>query len=412
MAQDPFKTDQVQIAPGTTGTRLIKADSAGRMVFQDIDATAGATLRQIAAVAVDGLYVVGPSGVGAAYTSVKAAVDAARSARLAATWTGPVLVLVFPGTYYETAPVVVDFDDVTIQGLGKATVALTGTDDDVIVVKAYSSGGVDLRPWWTKIAGLRISCDSVSGKACVHVQGGDVSGSPSEVGKKAVILDDLAYVTSGTGVAVFAESANHIRIVGGTAKKCAGSTAQFVVDTCASLNVLGLGDFAWCQLSYDSGHDQPVEMPMDWWFRASSLGYVSVTNVLVTFLGCNGGTLAVAGTSGGAVVIGSRNDVITAAGSVAVSTFGSFGTVVPGDATVELSLPNYSGEATLPDGETDLEVEFGFVRSDSYDVNIVMVDPPYVPWGVIAKTPTAFTVRFSDTHTSPRLVRWSTVRAF
>ena len=97
MAQSPFLADQLQIEPGSSGTRLINMAAGGELQFQDPDITAVLLKNLVGVRNITDVFVVG-SGDGAAYSSIQDAFDAVSNSSSSSS---PSLVLVYPGTYTE-----------------------------------------------------------------------------------------------------------------------------------------------------------------------------------------------------------------------------------------------------------------------------------------------------------------------
>ncbi len=115
MPQPPILADQLQIEPGSSGSRLVRRAADGSLEFVDPLNPSGITVSQLAGLqAVTNVSVVGKAGTGAQYTTVQAALNAvpANSTRI-----NPYLILVMPGVYTED--LTVNRDGVHIIGIGR-----------------------------------------------------------------------------------------------------------------------------------------------------------------------------------------------------------------------------------------------------------------------------------------------------
>jgi len=161
MAQPPFLVDQIQIEPGSAGTRLISKDSSGELRFQDPVLTL--LLSQMAGTRnITGVFIVGRDGSGAAYTSIQDALDDIPSSSSS---TDPSVVLVYPGTYQEN--LTIQRDGVSIIALGEVTLQNDGASPTVTI-----SASVDSTPQSITLRNLTITNDA-AGQACIQVVGAD-----------------------------------------------------------------------------------------------------------------------------------------------------------------------------------------------------------------------------------------------
>jgi hypothetical protein len=128
MAQPPLLTDQIQIEPGSLGIRLIDRDSTdGSLRFTD--PLVQAALSQLVGIRnVTSLYIVGPGGAGAPFTSIQDALDAIPDT---ASPSDPALVLLSAGEYSEN--LVINKDGVSIVGLGGVRITNAAADATVKV---------------------------------------------------------------------------------------------------------------------------------------------------------------------------------------------------------------------------------------------------------------------------------------
>jgi hypothetical protein len=417
MTQAAFKVDQLKVEPGLTGVRVMKAEpGTGKLQFFDPDALAGVTLAGISGVAVDQLFIVGLSGTGAKYKTIKDALAAARALRLAGS-TDAYLILVFPGAYVETESLVVDFNDVVIQGFG-GSVSLS-IDDHVFQIKAYSSGAVTIWPERVCLSGLRLINASPTGKACVYIEGGDVSAVSSRVGLKGIVLDQICWETSVSGIALQAISANHVKVTGGSMKECAGGGSQVQIDTCASFVLEGVPDGSSCLLDLDSSHDIPEDGIANSVYRVTSSALSGLVSTLtgggaLDLLGCDGAfNVIFGGALRKAHVIGCRLGVVSVTGTVQMALDGTIYTSLSGVAGATLSEPIQAGfDVSIPVGDTAVSVTIPRQPDTNYMVGVSMRDQTPTTWKVTVKTVTSFTVVFTDVDiVNVRTFDWNLIRS-
>ena len=167
MAQPPFLVDQVQIEPGSSGTRLVSKASDGSLFFQD--PYLSLTLSQMSGTRnITGVFVVGRSGTGAAYTSIQAALDAIPSSSSSTT---PSVVLVYPGTYLENLRI--QKDGVSIIAMGEVTIQNSGSYPTIKI-----SASLSCTPKSILLRNLKV-LNSVAGQACIYVDGADAFAAGS-----------------------------------------------------------------------------------------------------------------------------------------------------------------------------------------------------------------------------------------
>jgi hypothetical protein len=162
MAQSPFLADQLQIEPGSAGTRLINGNVDGELQFQDSEVSAVLLKALVGTRNITGVFVVGRAGDGAAYTSVQDAFDAIPNSSSSS---APSLVLIYPGVYSEN--LTLQKDGVFIQGVGGVTLQNVGANDTLEI--SASLGAV---PQSVKIQGLTIK-NTDAAQTCVRVLGAD-----------------------------------------------------------------------------------------------------------------------------------------------------------------------------------------------------------------------------------------------
>lgn len=182
MAQPPFLVDVLRIEPGSTGTRTIDKDPTSTSLrFTDPSTTA--ILSQFMGLRnVTGVYIVGVSGYGAAYTSIQDAIDAVPTYASAAE---PGLVLIGPGVYTEN--LTIEHDGIFLVGLGAVTIQNDGASHTVTVQAVPGPA-----PENVLFQNLTIVNDQV-GFACLNIDGGSTfaSGTVTVVTAPLVLGDTL-----------------------------------------------------------------------------------------------------------------------------------------------------------------------------------------------------------------------------
>jgi hypothetical protein len=254
MAQGPFLIDQVQIEPGSAGTRRVYRDAGtGELAFQDPVVTGGLTLQQLAGLrTITNVFIVGKSGAGAQYTTIQDALDDVPSNASA---TNPYIVLVMPGRYDETINIV--RDGVRLIGWGQpeirsaleATPDAVGADHTLII-----SAQLGTIPRSTIIENFIIS-NAHSTKAAVRI----VGAAASMVGDGGIVLRNCSLrANSAVGnYTLWASSCNDIRVEGGVWQE--GSNLGLLllreVSTFLAVGVQGLGAL---DLRYDTAQVLPA----------------------------------------------------------------------------------------------------------------------------------------------------------
>ena len=162
MPQPPYQVDQLQIEPGTTGTRLIDRDPTdGGLRFADPNVTA-ALLSLVGLRNITNLLIVGAAGDGAPYTAIQDAIDDAPD-------TGPTLIMVMAGEYTEN--LVIQKDGLHLIGVGRPK--LTASVDATVWIN-------DADPLTTPesviLEGFIIENTGV-GEECVLIEGAGVFAS-------------------------------------------------------------------------------------------------------------------------------------------------------------------------------------------------------------------------------------------
>jgi hypothetical protein len=128
MPQDPLLTDQIQIEPGSTGTRLIDRDDTDDSL-RFTDPSVVATLLQLVGIRnIEALYLVG-SGDGAPYTTIQEAIDAVPDT---ADPDNPHVVAVTAGVYSEN--LVITKNGIRLVGLGGVRITNAAADATISIL--------------------------------------------------------------------------------------------------------------------------------------------------------------------------------------------------------------------------------------------------------------------------------------
>lgn len=221
MAQPPFLVDQIQIEPGSAGTRLISRDSSGELKFQDPVTTL--LLSQMAGSRnITGVFIVGRGGSGAAYTSIQDALD---DIPATSSSTEPSVVLVYPGVYQENLKI--KRDGVTIIALGEVTIQNSGASNTVEI-----SASVESTPKTVTLRNLTISNDA-AGQACITLLGADSFATGSFVINTAPLAVGDTLTIGGitlTGAACRVSGSNNFDATLGTPSAIAADIAAAIND--------------------------------------------------------------------------------------------------------------------------------------------------------------------------------------
>jgi len=393
MAQDPYKVDQVQIEPGSEGTRLIRRRAAdGSLEFSD--GVAGAlSLKQLAGLNLTGLLTVG-AGAGAQYTTIQSAIDAIPIGG------SPYTVLIGPGSYAET--VTLQKTNVTLLGLGWPTI--TQSSGHTLVVQA--GGGTT--PFQVTVQGIVLNnADPVS--ACARI----IGGAGSDVGRDGINIIDCDLIhDAGGGRTLWATS---VCIVDVCRCRLEGNDALALVSNCGQVWVTGSegkGAYEW---DYDSAGTLPSLITGDYSMRGCHVGTsLLVPEVAVTLNG--GGTFNLRGTylagdvrfSGDQTVVlySSVCQDVTLEDTVAVSAANcNHGTVT---AAIGTSLSESSVQGTASFVNVDhVDVAFDAPQPDANYV--VILEPGSDSVYVSAKMATGFTITAGGLITTD--INWIASRA-
>lgn len=266
MPQPPFLVDQIDIEPGSAGTRRINRDAAtGGLAFQDAVVTSPLVLQQLANLTtITNVAIVGKTGAGAQYTTIQAALDAVPSAASA---TNPYIIIVMPGVYDETVNIV--RDGVRLIGIGKPvlrsaleTTPDAGGNDHTLIISAQ----LGTIPKNIVIEGMVIT-NAHADKACVRI----VGAAGSTVGNDQILLKccDLQANSATGNRHLWATAVNFICLEGGNFTEDAANLGLLLMEEVAGLDVNQVTGIGGMSLRFDTVNDVPSE---------ASVGY--------TFLGC------------------------------------------------------------------------------------------------------------------------------
>lgn len=415
MAQDPFNVDQLDIEPGSAGTRRINRAADGSLQFYDSLITGGITLKQLAGFgSIAKVLTVGTSGAGAEYTSPQAALDAIP---VGASWTAPYLVLIGPGVWNETINLV--RDGVILMGIGNPILGplVTVADDPgayhTMVIQAALGSiptkvvliGLTLTNLHQNYAGLRV-----------------VGSAGSTVASGGIWLRGCTLTaTSALGnYTIWATTANQIEMDGGTQ---VGSTtlAQNLIQECSRFALRSVGQVAACTMRYDTAEDEP-SITGDPRYLISGCPEVGVDSIIAPpvsldmnsgqahIVGCRTGALSAQGTRP-LTITGSAIGALTLAESVAVTLVGSSRGALVAGGTATLDEPSVMGDAAFAAAATSAVVFTAPMSDASYVVTFELDAQPTndeVPW-ITAKTAAGFTINFSTVQTLG--CRWHATRA-
>lgn len=406
MAQDPFLIDQVDIEPGSAGTRRIKRDAGtGGLAFTD--PVAGTLLlSQLAGLRnIPNVFIVGKSGMGAQYTTIQDALD---DVPIGASATNPYIILVLSGRYDETINIV--RDGVRLIGWGQPEIrsALETTPDalgaDHTLIVSAQLGTI---PRTTIIENFIIS-NVHSTKAAVRV----VGAAASTVGNAGITLRNCSLrANSAVGnYTLWASACNDILIEGGAWQEASdlGLLLLQEVSVFRATGVEGLGALS---LRYDTAEDEPANGGGSYTFNQCpniALNTAMPTPVAVDCAGAgrvefNGCSLNTATFSG--------DRTLTARGTV-------FGSLTLSE-TVEATLSNCVHGATNVNATAVLDESvkggteaFGAVASVAVVFDLPFSDAAYQvgvevdsqpandePWWVTGKAATGFTINFATAQT-------------
>ena len=187
MPQPPFKTDVLQIEPGSGDTLTISRDSTdGSLRFVDAVITGGVTLKELVSTKnITGLATVG-AGEGAEYATIQEAIDA--------TTATPAVVLINPGTYSEN--IKIEKDGLYLVGVGAVTLT-NAVDEPTVAI----NGNLTTTPTLCRLQNLRIENTAIAGN-CVRIIGAVYAEGTATVNTAPLAAGDTLTIggTTLTGV--------------------------------------------------------------------------------------------------------------------------------------------------------------------------------------------------------------------
>ncbi|MFA6235284.1 MAG: hypothetical protein WC824_14005 [Bacteroidota bacterium] len=394
MAQSPFLIDQLQIEPGSTGTRLIRRKTTDDSL-EFSDGVAGAlSLKQLAGINFTGLLTVG-AGAGAQYTTIQSAIDAIPAGAT------PYTVLIGPGTYAET--VTINRTALTLVGLGYPTV----TQSSGSTLRIYAGGGVT--PYSATVQGLNLTnSDVTAASACVLLSG----GAGSDVGR-----DGIEFVDCNPNRTVAGKVVSALQMCIASFYRCSlnGTLAISTIDNCGDIRFYGVDGLSAYEFLYDSIGALPSLTTGDYRFYQADVGPSTSDPIL-----------AVTQEGGGSFIMsGSRLDGnVTFAGDRGVFVSGSsMGNLTLDDTVaVRMSGSNH-GTVTAAVGATLSEnIQQGiasFIAVDHVDVTfsakqpnttyVVSLEPNDYGTYISARSVSGFTITASGVTTAD--VPWTVSRA-
>ena len=240
--------------------------------------------------------------------------------------------------------------------------------------------------------------------------GGGSAGSTVALGE--VLVDDCVLVASAAGgYTVYADTANHLRVQGGTFRG-SSSTAQVFGTNCAALRLFGVEQVVDVSLSYDTSADRPSDLSCA--YLLSGCGEVG--DVLCNLLGA--GTLSVLNCP--------QVGDVSAAGDQALSVVrSSLGSLTLNDTTAAVLSQSTRGAVTADPTATLAEttalgsVSFVFSVSEAVNLDAPAPDANYTvlldtgstaeTFAVTARTASGFTVDASVAATTT--VRYTILRS-
>ena len=258
MAQPPFLIDQIDIEPGSTGTRRINRDAGtGGLAFEDPVVSGPLTLANLAGLRnISNVLIVGTSGDGAQYTGSTAIQDALDAVPANASSTNPYIILVLPGRYDETVNIV--RDGVRLVGLGRpeirsaleATPDAVGADHTVII-----SAQLGTIPLSVLIEGFVIS-NAHSGQAAVRISGGAASTLASD----GVVVRNCSLRANSTvgNYSLWATACNTVHVEGGSWQE-SNNLGVLRLEEVSSFIASGVGGLGALSLRYSTAQAVPVD---------------------------------------------------------------------------------------------------------------------------------------------------------
>ena len=254
MPQDPFLIDQIDIEPGSVGTRRINRDpGTGGLKFTDPVVAGSLLLSQLAGLRnIANVLIVGKSGAGAQYTTIQSALNVVP---VGASATNPYIVLVLPGRYDETVNIV--RDGVRLIGIGQPEIrsALETTPDavgaDHTLIVSAQLGTI---PLTTLIEGFIIS-NVHSTKAAVRL----VGAAASTVGNVGIVIRNCSLrANSAVGnYTLSATAVNNVFVEGGVWQE-ASNLGLLLIQEVSVFRASGVEGLGALSLRYDTAEDEPL----------------------------------------------------------------------------------------------------------------------------------------------------------
>jgi len=264
MAQDPWLVDQIQIEPGSTGTRTITRNASDNSL-QFTDGVAGTlTLSQLAGIkSGTQVFVVGKGGAGVEYTTVQSAIDAVNGATTSAA--APAVIFILPGVYQED--VSLTKDGVHLMGIGWPTIQSAHEDTPNVnasnTLTIQSSG--NFVPKQCILQNLIITNSHTPAGdtgACVRItQGGGVNATSVGLVDTAVgvlygtggirIIDCMIRARGVGGYQIRADAINHLYVQGGS-WKWSDADSISLIEEVAEFNLSEVDAVNHLQLDYDN----------------------------------------------------------------------------------------------------------------------------------------------------------------
>ncbi|MBD3261311.1 MAG: hypothetical protein GF334_06435 [Candidatus Altiarchaeales archaeon] len=393
MAQDPIQVDAIQIAPLTSGYRIIDYDStSGSIRIQDPSLSSATKLVALAGLrSVDNVIIVGKDGPGVTYNTIQEAYDAVPSS---SSLTDPWTILVFPGVYQEN--VVIEKNAVSLIGLGGVIVTPSSADATILFQEAVGS-----TPEYARIQNIRIE-NSNDGEECVKILG----SSGTTLGESGIFLDNCEMVASGIGTyQLYAEVSNDIYLTGGTFSG-SSSTSLVHVQQCHKFFWSGVEGANLGQIDYNSAGVIPSQFGSTYTLRGLSTGSLQ-SNL------SGGGSLEISNCSTGAITfLGDQSASIRGSVVGALGINNTFEVTLIGS-----SRGSASGTGVLIEEIVRGSVSFAASTLESVTLPVATVDSDYGVSldyemaslaNVKSKTSTGFIVEFSGAQTGT--VYWTVLR--
>ena len=384
MAQNPFLIDQLQIEPGSTGTRLIRRKTTDNSLEFSDGVVGALSLKMLAGINITGLLTVGP-GAGAQFTTIQDAINSLPVGSV------PYTILVYPGTYAET--VTLQRTNVTLVGVGFPTI-VQSTGSTFII---QAGGGST--PYRVTVQGFDFDNSDVAA-SCVRL----IGGAGSDVGRDGIELIDCNLEhDAGGGKTLWATSVCKVFL-----HRCSMGVNDSIatIANCGEVKFYDIDGLAGYEFSYDSTGTLPSLTTGDYGIFRAVVGPSLLTPILSADL------------SGGGAFLLADSQVsgdVTLAGNQSVLLLGSWvgGLIINDTAAVILSNSN-RGSVTAAVGVTLAEniqqgvvsfvgvtfkaVVFGAKQPDTDYV--IGLEPNNYGTYISARSATGFTVTASGVTTA------------